>query len=93
MRPCRRIKTRKLQMLTVYFITFLTLTTNTVSEGWLQWTKPHTSKLECELTITLKKDEFVESVKGYLKNKFVRVKKVECMTYEEAVKRNTVLGH
>ena len=80
-------------MLTVYFITILVLTTNTVSEGWLQWTKPHTSKLECELTITLKKDEFVESVKGYLKNKFVRVKKVECMTYNEAVKRNTVLGH
>ena len=80
-------------MVTLYFITFLTLTTNTVSEGWLQWTKPHTSKLDCELTITLKKDEFVESVKGYLKNKFVRVKKVECMTYNEAVKRNTVLGH
>ena len=80
-------------MLTVYFITILTLTTNTVSEGWLQWTKPYTDKMECELVITKEKDQLTDGIKLYLKNKFVMVKKVECMTYEEAVKRNTVLGH
>ena len=82
-----------LRLITVYFITALVFTTNNISEGWLQWTKPHTSKLGCELTITLKKDEFMDGVKLYLKNKFVAVKKIECLRYDEAVKRNTALGH
>ena len=80
-------------MLTVYFITILTLTTNIISEGWLQWSKPYTSKLECQLIITKEKDQFIDGVEAYLKNKFVAVKKIECLTYNEAVKRNTILGH
>ena len=80
-------------MLTVYFITILTLTTNTISEGWLQWSKPYTNKLECELVITKEKDQLIDGVKLYLENKFAVVKKIECLTYNEAVKRNTILGH
>ena len=80
-------------MLTVYFITILTLTTNTISEGWLQWSKPYTNKLECELVITKEKDQLINGVKLYLENKFAVVKKIECLTYNEAVKRNTILGH
>ena len=80
-------------MLTVYFITILTITTNTISEGWLQWSKPYTNKLECELVITKEKDQLVNGVKLYLENKFAVVKKIECLTYNEAVKRNTALGH
>ena len=80
-------------MLTVYFITMLTITTNTISEGWLQWSKPYTSKPECELIVMKEKDQLDEAVKFYLDNKFVKIKKIECLTYDEAVKRNTALGH
>ena len=80
-------------MLTVYFITILTLTTNTISEGWLQWSKPYTSKPECELIVMKEKDQFIDGIEAYLKNKLVAVKKIECLTYNEAVKRNTILGH
>ena len=80
-------------MITVYFITILTLTTNTVSEGWLQWTKPYTDKLECELVITKEKDQLTDGIELYLKNKFVVVKKIECLTYDETIKRNSSLGH
>ena len=77
----------------LFFITMLTLTTNTISEGWPQWTEAYTNKLECELVITKEKDKLIDSVKLYLKNKFIAVKKIECMTYDEAVERNTALGH
>ena len=80
-------------MITVYFITILVLTTNTVSEGWLQWTKPYTNKLECELVITKEKNQLADDIEVYLKNKLIAVKKIECLTYDEAVKRNSVLGH
>ena len=80
-------------MLTVYFITILTLTTNTISEGWLQWSKPYTSKPECELIVMKEKDQFIDDIEAYLKNKLVAVKKIECLTYDEAEKRNTALGH
>ena len=80
-------------MLTVYFITILVITTNTIPEGWLQWTKPYTSKVECELVIINEKNQLADGVKLYLGNKFVRAKKFECMTHDEAVKRNTALGH
>ena len=80
-------------MLTVYFITILTLTTNIISEGWLQWSKPYTSKLECQLIITKEKDNLINTLNAYLKNKFIVIKKFECLTHDEAVKRNTALGH
>ena len=80
-------------MITVYFITILVLTTNTIPEGWLQWTKPYTDKLECELVITKEKDQLTDGIELYLKNKFVEVKKIECLTYDESVKRNSALGH
>ena len=80
-------------MITVYFITILTLTTNTISEGWLQWSKPYTSKSECELVITKEKDQLADSIRLYLQNKFAVIKKIECLTYDETIKRNSALGH
>ena len=80
-------------MITVYFITALVFTTNNISEGWLQWTEPYTSKLECELIITKEKDNLINTLNAYLKNKLITLKKFECLTRNEAVKRNTVLGH
>ena len=53
-------------MITVYFITALVFTTNNISEGWLQWTEPYTSKLECELIITKEKDNLTNTLNAYL---------------------------
>ena len=80
-------------MVTLYFITILVITTNTVSEGWLQWTKPYTDKMECELVITKEKDQLADSIRLYLQNKFAVIKKIECLTYDETIKRNSALGH
>ena len=80
-------------MVTVYFITILVITTNTIPEGWLQWTKPYTSKPECEFVIMKEHDQLADGVKLYLKNKLAVVKKIECLTYDETIKRNSALGH
>ena len=80
-------------MVTLYFITILVITTNTIPEGWLQWTKPYTEKAECELVIIKEKDQLADSIRLYLQNKFAMIKKIECLTYDEAIKRNSALGH
>ena len=80
-------------MTTVYFITFLLLTTNTVPEGWLNWHQPFTDKIQCELALTQKKDLLFDSLNGFLDGKLVEVKRVECLTPDEIAKRNTELGH
>ena len=80
-------------MVTLYFITILVITTNTIPEGWLQWTKPYTNKMECELVIIKEKDQLADSIRLYLQNKFAVIKKIECLTYDETIKRNSALGH
>jgi ethanolamine utilization cobalamin adenosyltransferase len=80
-------------MITLYFITVLVLTTNTISEGWLQSTTPYTSKQDCEFAVLAKIDTITPSLKLYLKDKFIEVKEIECLTHDEAVKRNSTLGH
>jgi len=80
-------------MITLYFITVLVLTTNTISEGWLQSTTPYTSKQECEFAVLAKIDTLTDSLKLYLKDKFIEVKEIECLTHDDAVKRNSALGH
>jgi len=80
-------------MITLYFITVLVLTTNTISEGWLQATTPYTSKQECEFAVLAKIDTLTDSLKLHLKDKFIEVKEIRCLTYDEVVKRNSILGH
>ena len=80
-------------MITLYFITVLVLTTNTISEGWLQATTPYTSKQECEFAVLAKIDTLTDSLKLHLKDKFIEVKQIVCLTHDEAVKRNSILGH
>ena len=88
-------------MITLYFITVLVLTTNTISEGWLQLTTPYNSKQECEFAVLRKIDTLTDSLKlskdwstgGYLKDKFIEVKEIQCLKHDESVKRNSILGH
>lgn len=76
-----------------YFITALVITVNTVPSGWLQYTHSYEDKKACEALVETSKDSILLSISKHLGSKFVRVEKVECITYEEAVERNTALGH
>ena len=80
-------------MLELYFITALVMTTNTIPTGWLQWTTSFTTKELCQETVEKDKADIVFAVGDYFKKKFVMVKTIECMTYDDAVMRNTKLGH
>ena len=81
-------------MIKLYFISVLVVTTNTIPEGWLQWTIPYSDKSVCEELIKKDKEEIVLAVSKYFGSKrFVMAKDFECMTYDEAVKLNTELGH
>ena len=80
-------------MIKLYFISVLVVTTNTIPEGWLQWTQSFSDKKICEELIKKDKEEIVLAVSKYFGKKFVMAKGFECITYDEAVKRNTELGH
>ncbi|MEC8912321.1 MAG: hypothetical protein VX478_02750 [Chloroflexota bacterium] len=83
-------------MIELYFITVLVVTTNTIPQGWLQWTSSFSDKAICEEAIVRDKTDIVMAVSEYLKRggkHFVMAKEIKCMSYDEAVKRNTELGH
>ena len=83
-------------MVNLYFITILVITTMTIPEGWLQWTQSYSDKTACETVIKQKKAEIIFAASEYLRKggkTFLFAKKLECLTYEEAVRRNTELGH
>ena len=80
-------------MIELYFITALVLTTNTIPTGWLQWTSSFPNKELCQEAVEKDKADIVFAVGNYFKKKFIVVKTIECMTYKEAVSRNSKLGH
>jgi hypothetical protein len=84
-------------MLKLYFITVLVVTGyDTMPEGWIQWTKAYKDKAVCEKVIETDKANIIMGISSYFRKgggKFVMAKNFECMTHEEAVKRNTKLGH
>jgi len=80
-------------MVTVYFITALVMLNVQPSTGWVQYTVPYKNKELCEEVTKINKENIFLGIKDYFKSKFITIQKFECMTYEEAVKRNTELGH
>ena len=80
-------------MIKLFFITILVITTNDNPKGWLQWSKSYSDKSACEEVIKKTQADILLSVQHYLGKKFVAVKKMECLTYSDAVERNTKLGH
>ena len=83
-------------MINLYFITILVVTTNTIPEGWLQWTKSYSDKSICEQVIKQSKADIIFAASEYLRKggkTFIIAKDLKCMTYKEAVKKNTALGH
>ena len=77
----------------LYFVTALVLTTKTPSMGWIQYTVPYESLEFCQQYIEYNKDSITLSINNYFNKYFVSIKKIECITREEAVDRNTKLGH
>ena len=80
-------------MIKLFFITILVITTNDNPKGWLQWSKSYSDKSACEEVIKKTQADILLSVQHYLGKKFIAVKKMECLTYNEAVERNDKLGH
>ena len=86
-------------MIEMYFITALILTTNTIPKGWLQWTQTYNDKKNCEFVVERDKDLIREAIRQHLgKNKLgkdalLEMLEIKCMTHNEAVHKNTSLGH
>lgn len=80
-------------MIKLYFISVLVMTTNTPSLGWLQWTESYSDKKICEDTIRKNHELISINVKGYLGKKFMNIRELRCLTYNEALDFNTGLGH
>ncbi len=76
------------------------MTTLPVNVGWVQYSQSYSDKATCESAIEDNKAEIVMDVAKFMgvdsktgKPRFKYAKDFECMSYEEAVRRNTELGH
>ena len=80
-------------MLKAFFITALVHTTMTPDTGWLQWTQSYATKEACQEVIWEDFEQIHSAIKVYMNKKIIGILELRCMTYAEAVKRNSDLGH
>ena len=80
-------------MATVYFISAFLMLNATPPLGWIQWTEEYPDISSCKEVIAYQKDELGLGIKNTFGNKFVKILEWDCTTHQEAVDRNTVLGH
>ena len=80
-------------MTIVYFITALIMLNINPPLGWVQYTEAYPDKSSCKEVIAYHKDEMSLDIGLRFKGKFVKVLEWDCITHQEAVDRNTVLGH
>ena len=76
--------------LTIYFVSALIITP--VSERWVQYTRSYSTKESCQTHMYTHKPHIVDSLIKYMKRDF-EIKDFKCLTYREAVKLNSKLGH
>ena len=78
--------------LEVWFVTLLIINPPRLPEpgGWLQYTRSYSTYEACASHIETHKPAIIHSAIRRLGN--IEIKKIECITYKEAVKRNTALG-
>ena len=79
--------------MTVYFISAFLMLNATPPLGWIQWTEEYPDISSCKEVIAYQKDELGIGIKNTFGNKFVKILEWDCTTHQEAVDRNTVLGH
>ena len=79
---------------TVYFVTALILTTYTPALGWLQYYERSYALVEvCEEHVVSKREAIIVSLRAAVGNTFIGILDIQCMTYDNAVRENTKLGH
>ena len=76
-----------------YFITAFVITTSTPSSGWVQYTQAFDDQKACRYIIKQNKDSLTLQIANHFKKKLVSIRTFDCMTREEAVRRNTKIGH
>ena len=62
-------------------------------EGWMQWVFPFPNETTCEMFLKEQEEEFVALTLKKFQAIPVEIKEIDCLTYEDAVKRNRELGH
>ncbi len=79
--------------LTVWFVSLLIINPVNLPEpgGWLQYTRSYSTIKSCQSHIKTHKPQIILSAIRSMGN--IQIKKVACLTYNEAVKLNTKLGH
>ena len=80
-------------MAIVYFITALVMLNMNPPLGWIQYTEAYPDKSSCKEVIAYQKEEMGVEIRSRFGNKFVKILKWDCITHQEAVDRNTILGH
>ena len=80
-------------MTIVYFITALIMLNINPPLGWVQYTEAYSDLSSSKEVIAYHKDEMALDIGRRFKGKFVKVIEWACITHEEAVDRNTKLGH
>ena len=80
-------------MIKVFFITVMVITSRVPSQGWLQWTQSYSDRTVCEDIIREDYDLIELAIKRHMGQYFREVREMRCLTYSEAVRINTELGH
>jgi|TARA_Y100000310_G_C20606172_1_gene775587 hypothetical protein len=81
-----------MQTLVVWFVSALIISPIPQKTGWIQFTKSYSTLEHCQLHIKTHKPDIIYSLMKYTGGG-VEIKDIKCMTYKEAVKKNTELGH
>ena len=76
-----------------YFITALIMLHLNPSLGWVQYTEKYPDISSCKEVIAYQKDEMKVAIRTQFGKRIVKILDWECMTHQEAVDRNTKLGH
>lgn len=77
----------------LYFVTVLVFRDAIPSSGWIQRTLPYENLEFCQYYVKYNKNSIISSVVKYYGKSIVRIGKIECITRQEAIERNTKLGH
>ena len=80
-------------MIAAYFISAFLLLNATHPLGWIQWTQDNTDISICQKIMMNQEKEMIKSIRTKFGKRVVKILDWECITHQEAVNRNTKLGH
>ena len=76
-----------------YFITAFVITTSTPSSGWVQYTQAFDDRKACRHIVKQTRDSLMLEIAKHFGKTLVSIETFDCMTREEAMRRNTKIGH